>query len=257
MGALQSNHCRATAAVCSKLGLECHLLLRGESLENEGNLFLNYILGANIHLITEDSEFESEALNLYNKLRESNKNPYIIPMGASNRIGSYGYIEAFNEILEQEKTLGINFDLISMAVGSGGTYSGIWYGNYKNITGKRVLGISVSKVKEEFTKKIIEILKDMDNGISDFETIEINDSYVGEGYGRSTDTELKFYMEIAKEEGMVLDPCYTGKAFKGLIEEIEKGNIKEKNILFIHTGGFMGWTKAQRDKIIEIIRERR
>ncbi|WP_100065260.1 D-cysteine desulfhydrase family protein [Miniphocaeibacter massiliensis] len=256
VGALQSNHCRATSAVCAKLNLDCHLLLRGEDLEVEGNLFLDYMLGSNIHILREDRDLEKEAIKLFNKLEKLGKKPYIIPMGASNKIGTYGYIEAFNEISKYEEKEKINFDLISMAVGSGGTYSGIWYGNYTNKTNKKVLGFSVSSSSVEFKEKIMNILKEIDNNIEKFDSVEINDLYVGEGYGKSNREEIEFYLHVAKTEGIILDPCYTGKAFRGLIKEIQDGNIKEDNILFIHTGGLMGWTKEQRNMAYKIVDER-
>lgn len=257
VGALQSNHCRATAAVCARLGLECHLVLTGSIKDFEGNLFLDYILGANIHFVSEDSSVDEELEKIARKLAEKGKKVYKIPVGASNTIGTYGYINTYNEILEQEKKLNINFDLISIPVGSGGTYAGLWYGNYKTGNKKKILGFSVNNSKEEFKEKIIDILNTIDNEIKIYDTININDSYIGEGYAVATREELEFYYDIASEEGVVFDPCYTGKAFRGLIKEIEKGNIKEDNILFIHTGGLMGWTKEQRSIIYEIAKGRK
>ncbi len=251
VGAIQSNHCRATAAVCARLGLECHLLLKGETKDIEGNLFLDYILGANIHYINSDS-FDNEIESLSIALKNQGKKPYLIPMGASYPIGTYGYINSFDEIMEQEKEMKIEFDLISVAVGSGGTYGGLWYGNYLHNKNKKILGFSVSQTKEYFKDTIIDILKQIDKEITSFDSIEINDSYIGEGYAIATKDELNFYYEIGKLEGVVFDPCYTGKAFRGLINEIELGNIKEENILFIHTGGLMGWTKEQRDMIYDL-----
>ncbi|QQK07213.1 D-cysteine desulfhydrase family protein [Miniphocaeibacter halophilus] len=257
VGALQSNHCRATAAVCAKLGLECHLILKGNIEEFEGNLFLDYILGAKVHLVNEDSSLDEEMDKIAEELTKKGRTVYKIPVGASNKIGTYGYINTYNEILEQEKNLNIKFDLISIPVGSGGTYAGLWYGNYNTNNNKRILGFSVNSSKEEFKEKIVDILNTIDNKINSFDTIDINDLYVGEGYAIATREELEFYYKIASTEGIVFDPCYTGKAFRGLIKEIEKGNIKEDNILFIHTGGLMGWTKEQRNIIYEIAKERK
>lgn len=252
-GAIQSNHCRATAAVCARLGLECHLLLSGNIEEVEGNLFLDFILGANIHLLY-NGHREDEMERLYESLKAKGKKPYMIPVGASNPIGTYGYINAFEEIIKQEKDMNINFDLISIPIGSGGTYGGLWYGNYINKLDKRILGFAVCDSKEYFKDTVMDILHEIDEEIRSFDSIEINDSYIGEGYAKATREELEFYYEIAKTEGLVLDPCYTGKAFRGLIKEIENDNIKEENILFIHTGGLMGWTKEYRDMMYEIIK---
>lgn len=255
-GALQSNHCRATAAACAKLGLKCHLILNGFPDDIEGNLFLDYILGANIHFIKEDSSLEDEIKKLEEALKSKGKRTYFIPVGASNDIGTYGYLNAYDEIVEQEKKLGIDFDLISTAVGSGGTYGGLWYGNYLKGNNKRILGFSVNKSTEEFENIIMNILKELDEDIQDFSSMDINDSYIGEGYAKATKEEIEFYYDIANLESVIFDPCYTGKAFKGLINEIENGNIKENNILFVHTGGLMGWTKEQREILYDIAQER-
>ncbi|NLL80839.1 MAG: D-cysteine desulfhydrase family protein [Tissierellia bacterium] len=251
-GALQSNHCRATAAVCAELGLECYLILMGEPNEIEGNLFLDYFLGANIYFENDVDSVSNKMETLFKDLKDKEKKPYIIPMGASNHIGTYGYINAYEEILKQEKDMNIEFDLISTPVGSGGTYGGLWYGDYINNKNKRILGFAVSETKEYFKETIVNILRELDKDIESFDTIEINDLYVGQGYGIATDDELEFYLEIGKNEGVIFDPCYTGKGFRGLLREIEKGNIKEENILFIHTGGLMGWTKEYIDRAYEI-----
>lgn len=251
-GAIQSNHCRATAAVCAKLGLECHLILRGNPTDIEGNLFLDYILGANIHFIQNDESAEDKMNELDKSLRNKGKKPYMIPVGASNPIGTYGYINTYHEILKQEKELEDKFDLISVPVGSGGTYAGLWYGNYMNHGEKRILGFAVCDSEGYFKNEIKDILLKINDNIESFDSMEINDSYIGKGYAKATKEELAFYYDIARLEGVVLDPCYTGKAFKGLLEEIQAGNIAEENILFIHTGGLMGWTKEYRDMIYEL-----
>lgn len=253
-GAIQSNHCRATAAACAKLGLECHLILSGQMKEFEGNLFMDYMLGANVHIVSGNSKDEVEKIIL--SLEKKGKKPYKIPIGASNPIGSYGYINAYEEILKQEEDLNIKFDLITLPIGSGGSYGGLWYGNYRNKANRRILGFSVSDSKETFKGKIIDILQEIDSEILSFDDIDINDSYIGEGYAKATKEELEFYYEISKSEAIVLDPCYTGKAFRGLIKEIELGNIEEENILFIHTGGLLGWTKEYRDMLYDIISQK-
>lgn len=254
-GALQSNHCRVTAAVCARLGIECHLVLRGEPENIEGNLFLDYLLGANIHIIDNDENREEEMNRIVKVLEKDGKKPYTIPVGASNAIGTYGYIDAYEEIIQQEKEMNLEFDMVSLAVGSGGTYAGLYYGSQVSTQEKNIFGLSVSDSAEDFKKDIIEILKNLDDNMDSFDSININDSYIGEGYAIATREELEFYYEIAKLEGVVLDPCYTGKAFKGLIQEIENGNIEEENILFIHTGGLLGWTEEQREQIYQIAKE--
>ncbi len=258
-GAIQSNHCRATAASAAKLGLNCELVIRGdEPTQIEGNLFLDYILGAKVHLIKPEESREEKMVELKNKILDRGGKPYLIPVGASNSIGSFGYVECFNEILEQEKAIQVEFDALVLSVGSGGTYAGLWYGNYINQSNKIIYGISVSDSELEFKEQIIKILYGMKGMEVEeeylYKKILINDNYIGKGYAKSSDEELKFLIDVARKEGIVFDPCYTGKAFLGCIEEIKNGDLKGyKNILFIHTGGLMGWTADQRKRVMNII----
>lgn len=249
-GAIQSNHARATAAICAMMDLECHLVLRGEAKEYEGNLFLDDMLGANVNIIPPGSSREDAMEELKHVLEAQGKKVLIIPVGASNAIGSYGYINCYNEIVKQEVEMGIHFDSIQLAVGSGGTYAGLWYANEQADTKNKIIGYSVDATAEAFKEDIIKIVNDMEESQHDFDTISINDSYVGLGYGQATDEELAFYIDFAKSEGIILDPVYTGKAFRGLVTEIKNGNYAEQeNILFIHTGGQQGYTKEMRDRV--------
>ncbi len=250
IGALQSNHCRTTAALCARVGLPCYLILGGDAKDKtlDGNLFLDYMFGAEV-IIVPDEEREQAFSDIEKKLISEGKKPYMIPIGASDPIGSLGYVEAYSEILAQEKDMGICFDTISIAVGSGGSYAGLFKGNADTDNDKTILGFSVDKPSHEFVDKISGILKDMGLGVFDAKKIKINDSYVGLGYAQAQGNELLFYRKIAGQEGLVLDPCYTGKAFYGLVSEIERGNIPSGRILYIHTGGILGWTEGQRNFI--------
>lgn len=254
-GALQSNHARATAAVCAMLGLDCHLVLQGDVKEYEGNLFMDYMLGANIHIIGEDTVNEDEMKKLETLLLVKGKYPFLIPVGASDALGSRGYIHCYDEIMVQEKQLEVSFDSINLAIGSGGTYAGLWYGNELQQMNKRIIGYSINHTVEKFQTDVVQIIQDLDDKISfDFDTIHINDQYIGLGYAQATDEELVFYHEFAKNEGIILDPTYTGKAFRGFIKEIKQGNYAdEENILFIHTGGLYGYTKELRERMMKLI----
>lgn len=254
-GGIQSNHARATAAVAAKLGMGSHLVLRGkEDNEIEGNLFLDKILGANIKFVTpeEYKNHRKEIMeNIKLELGKKGHKAYIIPEGASNGIGSFGYYKAMEEILKQEEELGIKFDAIAMAVGSGGTYAGLYYGNYINENVAKIYGINVCDNSEFFKNRVLELLEEMSQYTNvkipvNKENINIIDGYVGLGYALSQKEEIEFIQSLAKLEGIVLDPVYTGKAMYGLVEEIKKGNFKEhNNILFIHTGGLFGWSGEQ------------
>lgn len=253
MGALQSNHCRATAFACVKEGLSCHLILRGKMQELEGNLFLDLMLGAKLHVIAPEASREAFAQTLMQSLQKEGKKPYLIPVGASNAIGSRGYADCFSEILDFERESGIVFDAVCLAVGSGGSHAGLLFANRQTGSKKRIVGFAVCDDRETFQRDIQKILLDMgDSGIKQ-EEIEIIDSYIGRGYALASREEIAAYLSIAQKEGIVLDPCYTGKGFIGMLEEIRNGCLREaKNVLFVHTGGLMGWTHAHRQLLREL-----
>ncbi|WP_235235817.1 D-cysteine desulfhydrase family protein [Fusobacterium perfoetens] len=250
-GGIQSNHARATAAAGIKLGLKSVLVLRSdETPEMEGNYLIDKIMGADIRIISSEDyrERRQEIMeNILKELEEKGRKGYIIPEGASNGIGTFGYINCFKEILDQEKKLGITFDTIVTAVGSGGTFAGLYLGNKLTESNKKIVGINVCDSAEYFKDKVCSILEEVKTYIPDrkFEItkddMHIIDGYVGDGYALSRPEELEFICDFAEAEGIILDPVYTGKTMRGLYTELKKGTFKDsKNILFIHTGGIFG-----------------
>lgn len=249
-GGIQSNHCRAVAAVAARFGMKSCLLLRGEEdTEADGNLFLDKLLGADICFITPE-DYRYRRMEIMEQIKadmeKKGARPYIIPEGASNGIGMFGYYKAMEEIADQEKEMGLKFDAIVIAVGSGGTYSGLFLGNKVLGRDTKIYGVNVCDDEKYFVDRISEILSEgmdylgTDIGFSR-EEIHIIDGYVGRGYALSTPEELNFIYALSKAEGLILDPVYTGKAMYGLTEEIKKGRFKDcRNILFIHTGGLFG-----------------
>lgn len=249
-GGIQSNHARATVAVAVKMGMKAGLVLRGkEDSEIDGNLFINKLLGADIRFITPE-DYRNRRMEIMEELKKEMEfqgfKPYIIPEGASNGIGSFGYFNAMEEILAQEKEMGIHFDGIFIAIGSGGTHAGLLLGSKLLNSTSKIYGINVCDDEEYFKNNIYEILVESNKYLNrniEFDKNEINiiDGYVGRGYALSTPLELNFISDLAKLEGIILDPVYTGKGMYGLTEEIKKGRFKDfKNILFIHTGGLFG-----------------
>lgn len=246
-GGNQSNHCRATAAVATRLGMKSCLVLRGsEESPVEGNLFIDKLLGAEIRFITPEdyAQRRNEIMKeiAAQKQLEGYKS-YIIPEGASNGIGSFGYYNAMIEIMEQEKAMNLKFDAVAIAVGSGGTYSGLLLG--KMLTGSKVklpgylVGGSISYF-EEAIYNIFEEFSEYFNRkvIPEREDIQLLDKYIGRGYGLNNPEEIEFIKYIARLEGVIFDNVYTGKALYGLVTDIKKGLYRDcKNILFIHTGG--------------------
>jgi D-cysteine desulfhydrase len=250
IGGIQSNHCRATAAVAAKLGLKAHLVLRTDKEEEiDGNLFLDKLLGAEISYVNfEEYKYELPEILQQVSLDAEKRGykPYIIPVGASNGIGAFGYYQAFKEITLQEKEMGINFDLIVSATGSGGTYSGLFLGKKVFNHPADIYGVNVCDDAEYFMQTIDNILQESLGYLKiqlpyARNEIHLLDGYVGRGYALSSPVELQFIHMLAKLEGIILDPVYTGKAMYGMTEEIKKGHLKAyKNILFIHTGGLFG-----------------
>lgn len=259
-GGIQSNHARATVAVAAKLGLGAKLVLRGnEESKLEGNYFFDKLLGADIRLVTaeEYSESRMEIMeSIKEDLEKEGRQGYIIPEGASNGIGSFGYYSTLKEIIDQEQEMNIKFDAIVATVGSGGTYAGLYYGNRVLENESTIYGINICDdanfFKDETQKILGEISEYTGNKIkASYEEIDIIDGYAGDGYGKSRPEEIQFIQNFAKNEGIILDPVYTGKAMYGFVNELKKGTFdKHKNILFIHTGGIFGWSEEQRKLII-------
>ncbi|MBZ9608834.1 D-cysteine desulfhydrase family protein [Clostridium estertheticum] len=249
-GGIQSNHCRSTAAVAARLGMKSVLVLRGDSeTESDGNLFIDKLLGAEIRFVTPE-EYKNNKAGIMEQIKAQLEatgcKPYIIPEGASNGIGGFGYYNAMKEIICQEKELGVHFDRIVLAVGSGGTHSGLFLASKTLEYTGEIYGVNVCDDAEHFKNEIYKIAHesmqyiDVNLHISKDE-IHIIDGYVGRGYALSRPEELHFIHDFAKLEGIILDPVYTGKAMYGLVQEIKKGTFKNcENILFIHTGGAFG-----------------
>lgn len=262
-GGIQSNHCRATAAVAAKLGLRSHLVLRiDEEPPVEGNYLLDKILGAEITFISRADYSKRRAEIMQNIKEEYEKQgikAYVIPEGASDGIGNIGYLESVKEIKKQEEELGISFQTIVCAIGSGSTYGGLFLGTKLYDPEKTVLGFNVCDDEQYFLdvctricRETVELLgKNIEIKPED---MHIVDGHKGIGYAISTDEELAFLIKLAREEGLILDPVYTGKAFYGLYQEIKEGKLKDLgNVLFIHTGGVFGLfpKQEQLEKVLE------
>ena len=252
-GGIQSNHCRATVAVATKLGMKSAVLLRiSEEPPVKGNYFLDKLMGADVKFCTrpEYSNSRGEIMEaMAEEYRKQGYKPYVIPEGASNELGTLGYYNCMNEIVEQEKQLGITFDTVVVATGSGGTAAGLYLANELHGYGKRVVSMAVCDDIAYFT----EIIDRISNGAKAYlpeykdaqlnkENIEVIDKYVGLGYAISRPEELEFIKHVARTEAVILDPVYTGKAMYGVYNELKEGGalVGSKNILFIHTGGMFG-----------------
>lgn len=245
-GGAQSNHARATAALAAQLGIQCVLLLRGaREAALEGNLLLDRLFGAEILPVTPDEyrRIDEAFARTANELMRRGRKPYVIPEGGSNHLGAWGYIQVVEEIMAQTPAGGPSFDSVVCAVGSGGTLAGLLLGAKLSQAPFRIWGINVSDTAAYFKQRVLGILReaiaiyDLPVEIRESE-IEILDGYVGEGYGRPTPEQLRLITQVAQQEGIVLDPVYTAKAFCGLLDRLKKEPDRfGKRILFLHTGG--------------------
>ena len=255
-GALQSNHARATAAVAARLGLQCLLVLRGNPTEVfEGNLLLDRLLGADIFYVTPE-EYEKIAevfASIDQRLRKRGLRPYLIPEGGSNALGTFGYIAATEELYHQVKAQGLNIDSIVCAVGSGGTHAGLLLGKKLLNLAFEIYGINVGSTAEYFQNRIFGIVQE---AIKLYqlpvqvkrEEIQIIDGYVGLGYGQSRTQEQELIRDVARKEGVILDPVYTGKAMYGLLDQLSQNSTRfGKNVLFLHTGGVFSLFASSRE----------
>lgn len=250
-GGVQSNHARATAILAARLGMQSVLVLRGEpDGAPQANLLLDRLVGAQIRFITPDEYRRVLPLMetiAFEEEHNRGRKPYVIPEGASNALGSCGYIRAVEEIKVQEQALGLEFDAVVVPVGSGGTLAGLLMGKKLYSLAADIIGICVCDTVSYFSHKVFDIVNEAkelfgDGFGIDQGDVHILDSYVGAGYAKSRPEEVKVMLDTARSEGLILDPVYSGKAMRGLLSELKNGGFKAyKKILFIHTGGIFGW----------------
>jgi D-cysteine desulfhydrase family pyridoxal phosphate-dependent enzyme len=242
-GAAQSNHCRQTAAAAARCGLACTLVLVGPEPEQaSANLFLDKILGAKI-IWTEKSNRDETLQKAYEGAGAEGRKPYLIPYGGSNKVGAYGYSQAYKELHDQMKNE--MPDWIVFASSSGGTQAGLVVGAGLDSHSK-IFGISVDETEDQLKENVISIVQDladhMGQGMELSENdILVNAEYTGEGYGIMNEKDLEAIHLFAANEGILLDPVYTGRAGAGLIDLVRNGFFKKgERVLFWHTGGTPG-----------------
>lgn len=260
-GGIQSNHCRATAAVAARLGLSCRLVLNGTPPAiPEGNHFLDLLFGARCSFVSGvDLDGMQNAMEkAADDCRREGKKPFIIPLGASNATGSLGYVEAVKELAGQAEQSGLQIDRLVIPTGSGGTLAGVTAGAVSLGLPWKITAFSVAFPSAFFDTKTRELFDGLREkhipGLGSPEgRFEVNDDYIGEGYGLTTPEQLGFIARVAAAGGLLLDPTYTGKAMWGLSGELKAGRIDPAgNIVFIHTGGAFGLF-AYREGFSEIL----
>ncbi|XP_060204267.1 putative D-cysteine desulfhydrase 1, mitochondrial [Lycium barbarum] len=253
IGGIQSNHCRATAVAAKYLNLDCYLILRTSKLLVDkdpgltGNLLVERLVGAHIDLVSKEeyAKVGSEALTklLKEKLLNEGRKPYVIPVGGSNSLGTWGYIEAIREVEQQlqHSSSEWKFDDIVVACGSGGTVAGLSIASMLSGLKAKVNAFCVCDDPDYFYEYVQGLLDGINAGVSSRDIVSIENAK-GLGYAMSTADELKFVKQVAEATGVILDPVYSGKAAYGMMKEMNENPRKweGRKILFIHTGGLLG-----------------
>jgi D-cysteine desulfhydrase len=239
-GALQSNHCRQTAAAAARFGLDCMIVLNGEMPDQPtANLLIDQMFGAEIVMIADRAYRDQTLKNAYEKAVADGRKPYLVTYGGSSPTGALGYAFAVKEFMEQN----IHADWMVFGTSSGGTHAGLVLGQRVFGFQGKVLGISIDESEEWLKTRVSVLASDASEKLG--ERIEFtrddvlaNEEYCKAGYGVLTDAERETVRMFAKHEGLLLDPVYTGRAAAGMIDLIRKGFFKkDETILFWHTGG--------------------
>lgn len=248
-GSVQSNHCRLTLAAAIREGLRCQLVLEERvpgsyDPDASGNNFLYRLLGAErIEVVHGGSDLDAAMKELTDELEAEGRKGYVIPGGASTPLGALGYVACVEETLNQTFEVGLQIDHVVCASGSGGTHAGLVTGLTGNNAGIPVTGISVRHPKVKQESHILSLARDtaellaMECEIPE-EAVVVFDDYVGPGYSLPTDEMVEAVVLLARLEGLLLDPIYTGKAMAGLLDLSSKGYFgRDERVLFLHTGG--------------------
>jgi D-cysteine desulfhydrase family pyridoxal phosphate-dependent enzyme len=241
VGGAQSNHCRMTAALAARVGLGCILVLSGqEPAHATGNLLLDRLFQAEIVWTTREKRGETLQA-VFDHAWEEGRRPYLIPVGASNGIGSVAYADAFDEMLAQvgHETI----DWVVVPSSSGGTQAGLALGALRRHFGGRVLGISIDTPEHELCELVAFLAGEASGRLGEAVKVKpgdvyVNAAYLGAGYGDLGEPEREAIDLFARFEGLLLDPVYTSRAAGGMIDLIRSGFFKPgETVLFWHTGG--------------------
>ncbi|NUQ37394.1 MAG: D-cysteine desulfhydrase family protein [Caldilineales bacterium] len=239
-GAIQSNHCRQTAAAAARFGMECILILNGEPpIDPSANYLLDRLFAAEIVTISARNDRARVLNETFERVRQAGKNPYLVPYGGSSPTGALGYFFAMEEFVNQ----GIKVDWIVFGSSSGGTHAGLVLGQRIMGFPGKVLGISIDEPESALKKQVAQLAAETSERLGpriDFTPADVlaTAQYCQAGYGVLTDLEREAIQLFARQEGLLLDPVYTGRAAGGMIDLIRKGYFgKEETILFWHTGG--------------------
>ena len=248
-GATQSNHARQTTAAAAKMGMGCHILLEDRTGSNDpnyilnGNVLLDRLHGASVSKRGSGADMNGEMDALAERLKQDGKKPYIILGGGSNHIGALGYVNCARELAEQAAEMGLNIDALVHATGSAGTQAGLVAGLAAIQSTIHLLGIGVRAPQEKQEQMVFDLAVRTADYLGTGLTIQrssvlANTDYVGPGYGLPTDGMIEAVKLLARTEGLLFDPVYSGKGLDGFIAQIKAGYFDGmENVVFLHTGG--------------------
>jgi len=248
-GGMQSNHCRQTAAAAASMGLECRLALidkvdwQEPAYRSAGNVTLDHALGAKVSVFGEDADRDAVCAQMVEQAKSEGKNPYFVPLGGSNSIGALGYVAAFDEMLHQLDALNISPKALYFCTSSGGTHAGLVAGAIISKRPFPIIGVHNEEVPDEIQKTVEGLVDELIVQLSlpkERQTGDVNvlSGVGGPSYGIPNAQGGEAIDIMAKCEGVLLDPVYTGKALAGLIAEIKTGKLREgDDVVFLHTGG--------------------
>ena len=253
IGGLQSNHARLTAAVCARLGLACELILTRSVPKTEvdyelnGNVLLDQLFGAEISMLAGGTDSLARAETRAAQLRESGRKVMVLPTGGSTPLGSLGYARGAAEIAQQETTLGLTFKQVVVPNGSAGTHAGLAAGFQLLDRGTSIVkSYSVLSDQDTSADRTLKLTQDTlallgSDAIVQADEISIDGSQLGNGYGLPTPAMQDAVHLMARAEGLLIDPVYSGKAFAGLLADLRQGHFRAgDNVLFVMTGGTPG-----------------
>ncbi|MDO8412014.1 MAG: D-cysteine desulfhydrase [Phenylobacterium sp.] len=250
-GAIQSNHVRQTAAAAARMGMACEIILEARTgseavdYNGSGNVLLDRLLGAQIRTVPGGSDMNAALEETAQAVRDRGGRPYVIPGGGSNAVGALGYADCARELVVQADAMGLKIDRIVTATGSAGTQAGLVAGLAVIGADIPVLGIGVRAPQAMQEGNVFKLAQETcallgQEGRVTREMVAANCDYVGAGYGLIDQAVIDALKLAARTEALILDPVYSGKAMKGLIDLCAKGAFKGETVVFLHTGGAQG-----------------
>jgi D-cysteine desulfhydrase len=244
-GPPDSNGCRAVAAVAARLGLRAVLAIRGpRPAAEDGNLLLGRLLGAETRYYPEAAREPLDAIMeaLAAEVRARGARPYVIPESGAGELGALGYVECAVELSEQIHHGAPRFDTVVITVGSGGSHAGLLMGKQLAGLPGEVVGVPATapaeRVREAIVRTVAAAIQRFGFAIEVPKAIHLLDGYQGAGAAGATDEDLGLLVELAREEGLLLDPVYTARGFRALVETLARDpKALGPRVCFIHTGG--------------------